>query len=61
MNVKTLIDILKTMPPDKEVLIQQGLEYNYATIESIRKATVDDWDEMAYPDSMDDFVVIEFE
>jgi len=60
MKLETLRNILGMMPPDKEVLIQQGLDYDYATTENVREATVMDWDEMAEDDSWNDFVVIDF-
>jgi hypothetical protein len=60
MTVETLRNLLAMMPPEKEVLIQQGLDYDYATTESVSEKTVMDWDEFAEDDSWNDFVVIDF-
>ena len=48
MKVKELIDLLKSQDPEKEVLIQQGEDYDYMEVNSVTEKEVlmeDDWDE----------------
>ena len=44
MTVKELTEKLKQLPPDKEVMIKQGEEYDYMTIDHVHEITVLDMD-----------------
>ena len=40
MKVKELVEKLKQQDPEKEVMIQQGEEYDYMRVESVREKEV---------------------
>jgi hypothetical protein len=46
MKVKKLIELLKKQDPEKEVMIQQGEEYDYMTVENVRTKKVTNWDDV---------------
>lgn len=63
MKVKELIELLKQQDPEKEVFIQQGEEYDYMTVctvkgKEIRNADEDDEDN---EDFIIDAIVIEYQ
>lgn len=42
MKVKELIDLLSKQDPEKEVMIQQGEEYDYMVAYTVKEATLCD-------------------
>lgn len=59
MKVKELIEKLKEQDPEKEVMIQQGEEYDYTLAYSVKEMElVDMTDDSDEPEKM--YVVIEY-
>ena len=56
MKVKELIDLLSKQDPEKEVMIQQGEEYEYMIAYSVKEMDLVDWDH----DNVITVVVIEY-
>ena len=56
MKVKELIDLLSKQDPEKEVMIQQGDEYEYMIAYSVKEMDLVDWDH----DNVITVVVIEY-
>lgn len=56
MKVKELIDLLSKQDPEKEVMIQQGEEYDYMIAYSVKEKDLVDWDH----DNVITVVVIEY-
>jgi hypothetical protein len=54
MKAKELIDILKSLSPDKEVMIQQGGEHDYMAVNGIKEIQVFDEDGEGGGDDEDD-------
>jgi len=46
MKVKELIQILQKQDPEKEVMIQQGEEYDYMTVHSVKEKDLIDMDDL---------------
>lgn len=44
MKVKELIELLQQQDPKKDVLIQQGEEYDYMTVHTVRQMDLVDMD-----------------
>jgi len=59
MKVKELIDLLSKQDPEKEVMIQQGEEYDYMVAYTVKEATLCDANAPEEDDTMD-VVVIEY-
>ncbi len=60
MKVKQLIELLKAQDPEKEVMIQQGEEYDYMRVHSVRVKELANNDCEDLPDVIDS-VVIEYQ
>ncbi len=60
MRVKDLIKELKRQDPDKEVMIQQGEEYDYMTVYSVKTKDVVDMHSNDFEDDVIEAVVIEY-
>lgn len=59
MIVKELIELLEKQDPEKEVMIQQGEEYDYMKVYGVRNIEV--WDaEAPEEDDTKDVVVIDY-
>ena len=56
MKVKELIDLLSKQDPEKEVMIQQGDEYEYMIAYSVKEMDLVEWDH----DNVITVVVIEY-
>ena len=48
MKVKELIELLKNQDPEKEVYIQQGEEYDYMEVHSVKEMELADMNGMEY-------------
>lgn len=60
MKVKELIELLKKHDPEKEVMIQQGEEYDYMTVHRVRAKTVYDADSITVEETIK-AIVIEYQ
>jgi hypothetical protein len=58
MKVKELIDQLKNQDPEKEVMIQQGYDWDYMTVHTVREEEILDMD--GVNDEIIKAVVIEY-
>ena len=59
MKVKELIEILSKQDPEKEVMIQQGEEYDYMVAYSVKEKDLVDMDDVV-DDGIVTAVVIEY-
>lgn len=59
MKVKELIDLLQKQDPEKEVMIQQGEEYDYMVAYSVKEKELIDMDDVV-DDGIVTAVVIEY-
>lgn len=59
MKVKELIVELQKFDPEKEVMIQQGEEFDYMTVETVRAKELIYWDKPD-EDETDIYIVIEY-
>ena len=57
MTVGELRNILGLMPEDKEVFIQQGEDFDYMTVYSVKQITLSDEDESNLNDEIDAVVI----
>ena len=60
MKIKELIELLKKQDPEKEVMIQQGEEYDYMTIHTVRARDLRNEDCEDLPEIIE-AVVIEYQ
>ena len=60
MKVKELIEMLQKQDPEKEVFIQQGEEYDYMRVYSVREKELLDVDGIEEDDEVIKAVVIEY-
>lgn len=63
MKVKELIELLQKQDPEKNVLIQQGEEYDYMTVYSVKEMDLVDMDSDEDDDESESIssVVIQYE
>ena len=59
MKVKELIELLKARDPEKEVMIQQGEEYDYMKAYTVKEIEIVDMDDDA-DDDIINVVAIEY-
>jgi len=59
MSAKELIELLKKLPPEKEVMIEQGGEHDYQAVHGVKEIQV--WDAHADEENEDvDIIAIQF-